>query len=59
MTQVGFNLLFEKMIKSTGTYQEAYEKAEQQHLAKYGNNRYSCYDTFRNVRKRLIKRGRR
>lgn len=53
-TTKGFNDRFEQLIKDGLTYQNAYLKCEEEHVALFGKLRYKTYDSFRDVRRDLI-----
>lgn len=53
-TNEGFNQVFESLIKTGITYVEAYIKAEEMHVEKFGRIRYKSYDSFRSSRKKLL-----
>lgn len=57
LTSEGFNEVFEKNLKDSDTYTEAYRKTERFHYDRYGRERYSSYDSFRRCRRNLLRKG--
>lgn len=47
-----FEELFFEKVKSTNTYMEAYNQAEEIHEEYFGRRRWSCYENFSRSRKR-------
>jgi len=56
LTFFSFNEIFEKEIKKGKKYSQAYEDAEHYHEEKYGQRRYSSYNSFRISRQKKIRK---
>lgn len=54
-TPQGFNERYEANLSKARTYREAYELTEQEHIARFGNSKYSGYETFKTLRSRTLK----
>lgn len=52
----GFNAAFEERLIDYETYEKAYESVERTHQMHFGHRKYSCYDSFRRVRQRILKK---
>ena len=52
----GFEKRYLHNVKIFKTYIEAYDKTEEEYMSNFGKRRYSSHDSFRQVRKRYIKR---
>ena len=52
----GFEKRYLYNVKIFKTYIDAYNKTEEEYMSNFGKRRYSSYDSFRQVRKRYIKR---
>jgi hypothetical protein len=57
MTYEGFNEEFENTLRRCKSLKQAYELVEEEHERKYGERKYSGYNSFRNVRGGRIKKG--
>jgi len=51
----GFNKAFEERLIDFDTYEKAYESVERMYEMHFGERKYSGYESFRQVRNRLIK----
>lgn len=56
LTNTGFNDLFESFMKKCNTYREAYESSEEFHEQTFGDRKFSCYQAFERMRRKLLKR---
>jgi len=54
MTFDTFNKTFESNLTNSQTYTEAYELTEKSHYEITGRRRYSCYNSFRNIRQKKL-----
>lgn len=52
-TTEGFCQAFEKNLRVTRTFTEAYEITEASHEQLFGRRRYSCYESFSIVKSRI------
>ena len=52
----GYLQVFYENCRITKTCFEAWEKTEQEYAQIFGQNRYSCYESFRVVRERKLKK---
>jgi hypothetical protein len=52
----GFERRYLYNVKITKTYINAYKRTESEYFEMFGINRYSSYDSFRNVRNRHVKK---
>lgn len=59
LTFTGFNQAFEEETTRSKTYKEAFQKVEDQVEQTFGIEKYSSYDSFRNSRKKKLKKMRR
>lgn len=58
ITPEAFNALYEKTMQkySHWTFEKIYEETERQVIERFGKRKYSSADSFRQIRKRLIKK---
>jgi len=54
-TQKGFYDTYFKYLKNEKTNNDAFNKVNDEYNELFGSYRYSCYDTFRNATKNLLK----
>lgn len=54
-TLAHFNARFDSLIASGLSYQDAYWLLEEEHYKIFNRQRYTCYDSFRLQRRKLIK----
>ncbi len=52
----GFDQLFFQAIKSSRTHLEAYEKAEVQHRATFGKNKYSSFESYKITKQKRLRK---
>jgi hypothetical protein len=57
-TPEGFRTLFYRMCGEYSTQEKAYEAAERLYKAQYGVNRYADFESFRQVKNKVLKNGR-
>ena len=56
LTFDGFNKMFEKKIRIVDTYEKAYNEVENYHSERFGDRKYSDYQSFRQVRNKKIRK---
>ena len=56
LTFDGFNKMFEKKIRIVDTYEKAYNEVESYHSERFGDRKYSDYQSFRQVRNKKIRK---
>lgn len=52
-TTESFNKTFEGFLIGTTSFREAYENTEERHMQIFGSYKYSGYDSFAHVRKKM------
>lgn len=51
----GFDKLFEKQIRISNTYEEAFNQLNSEYMSVYGTPRYASYESYRQSRRQRIK----
>lgn len=55
LTQEGYFERFFELVTVSGTYQEAYVKLETEYEQYFGQEKYTSYDSFRNMKRRYLR----